>query len=148
MSKQLDHQPLQWSDALETGSDLIDKQHKILIGILNDANRCFRDNSELALQRKVIDDLISYTVYHFDTEEELMEKGGYGDSHSEDELSHIREHRTFTGKVAEYLAAIRQGNTIDHEQVFSFLNSWLVNHVLGTDKRLGAYLQANRKSTG
>lgn len=142
MPIELSHEPLQWSDALATGSDLIDKQHKILINILNDANRCFSGRGDVDLQSKVIEDLINYTVYHFDTEEDLMEKNGYGEVQPDDELSHVREHRAFTGKVAEYRSAIRHGNPIDHDQVFAFLNSWLVNHVLGTDKRLGEFLAA------
>lgn len=141
MAIELGHDPLLWSAALATGSELIDKQHKMLINILNDANRCFRDRDNVAQQRKVIDDLISYTVYHFDTEEELMHQSGYGEAHPDEELAHIKEHRTLAGKVVGYQSAIRQGQSIDHDQVFAFLNNWLVNHVLGTDKRLGTYLQ-------
>ena len=134
--------PLQWTDELATGVDVIDKQHKMLINILNDANRCFRDRGDRELQKKVIDDLLSYTVYHFDTEEELMETSGPGDISPDDELKHIHEHRAFTGKAREYQSAVHDGNSIDYESVFSFLNGWLVNHVMGTDKKLGAFLNS------
>ncbi len=134
------HEPLQWNDSLATGIENIDKQHKLLINILNDANHCFRENGSCELQEKVIEDLLAYTIYHFNTEEELMENRGYGEKRPEEELAHTREHRAFTGKINGYRSAIRRGEGLDHEKVFSFLNGWLIEHVMETDKRLGRFL--------
>ncbi len=139
--------PLQWSDALTTGVDIIDKQHKMLINILNDANLCFRGNSNSDTQKKIIDDLVSYTVYHFDTEEELIEKFALYDDSPDDEIAHIREHRSFAGRVKEYQAAVYAGKPINYETVFSYLNSWLVNHVMGTDQKLGKFLLSKHYSS-
>ncbi|MCG2576919.1 bacteriohemerythrin [Dechloromonas sp. XY25] len=134
------HQLLQWSDTLATGIARIDQQHQMLINILNDANNCFRAGGNAEAQAKAIEDLIGYTIYHFDSEEELMESGGYGDRLPDDEKAHVREHRAFAKAATEYQLALKQGKAIDHETLFGFLNNWLVNHVMGTDQELGKFL--------
>lgn len=134
------HELLQWSDALATGVARIDQQHKMLINILNDANKCFRNGESAETQVKVMADLIGYTIYHFDSEEELMESGGYGERLPEEEKNHVREHRAFAKAASEYQLALKQGKPIDYETLFSFLNNWLVNHVMGTDQKLGRFL--------
>lgn len=134
------HELLQWSDALATGVARIDQQHKMLINILNDANKCFCDGGNAETQAKAMEDLIGYTIYHFDSEEELMESGGYGDRLPDDEKNHVREHRAFAKAATEYQLALKQGQPIDYEILFGFLNNWLVNHVMGTDQKLGRFL--------
>lgn len=134
------HELLKWSAALATGVARIDQQHRMLINILNDANTCFRDGGNAEAQAKAMEDLIGYTIYHFDSEEELMESGGYGDRLPDDEKNHVREHRAFAKAAAEYQSALRQGKTIDYETLFGFLNNWLVNHVMGTDQKLAKFL--------
>lgn len=134
------HELLQWSDALATGVARIDQQHKMLINILNDANNCFREGGNADAQAKAMEDLIGYTIYHFDSEEELMESEGYGDRLPDDEKNHVREHRAFAKAAAEYQLALNQGESIDYETLFAFLNSWLLNHVMGTDQKLGKFL--------
>jgi len=134
------HGLLQWSDALATGVARIDQQHKMLINILNDANKCFCAGGNEETQAKALEDLIGYTIYHFDSEEELMESVGYGDRLPDDEKNHVREHRAFAKAATEYQLALKQGKPIDYEMLFSFLNNWLVNHVMGTDQKLGRFL--------
>ena len=136
-----DSKPLQWTDELATGIEVIDMQHKRLISILNEANLCFRDNGDAERRKQVIDDLVSYTVYHFDTEEMLMKNSRAGAVPAEHEQCHIQEHRAFAAKATEYQAAVHADASIDCDTVFSFLNHWIVQHVMGTDKKLGEHLQ-------
>ena len=136
----VDTELLEWSDDFATGIDLIDQQHKILIGMLNQANLCFRSEENHEVQMQLIEDLLGYTVYHFNTEEELMDENAYGDSHPDEENTHISEHRSFTSKIYEYQSALRHHEVVECHALFNFLNSWLINHVLKTDKNLGKYL--------
>jgi hemerythrin-like metal-binding protein len=134
------HELLKWNDALATGVARIDQQHQMLINLLNDANQCFRKSKDAQAQVKVMEDLIGYTTYHFDSEEELMEAGGYGDRLPDEEKRHVREHRAFAKAVSDYQLALRQGKPIDYEMLFGFLNNWLINHVMNTDQKLGRFL--------
>lgn len=133
------HGLLQWSDALATGVEKIDQQHRILIGILNQANLAFRRDGDLSALIKMIDALADYTLYHFEQEEEMMERSAYGEQHPDDELSHIREHQAFRDSIASYQRDLRQGRDIDRDALFAFLNQWLVGHVMGTDRKFGLY---------
>ena len=77
-------QTLQWSDRFLTGVVEIDDQHRILVGILNEAGfRLSRDGGVDYLEQ-VTSDLLSYAIYHFATEERLMLQYDYGDAWPED----------------------------------------------------------------
>lgn len=136
---QVGHTQLQWSDALSVGNETIDRQHRMLIGLLNEANECFRDGGDAVARWRVIADLESYTVYHFDTEEDLMESSGFADQHPTEAKAHVDAHRAFAAEVRQLEATLKQGKPVDYQTLFTFLNNWLVNHVMGTDRQLGAH---------
>lgn len=140
------HELLVWRDELATGINQIDRQHKLLITILNDANTSFRTQTDIPIRLKVLEDLVGYTIYHFDFEEELIESSGYGNGLPDDEKAHVFEHRRFAKTVGEYLLALEQGESIDHESLFAFLNNWLLNHVMGTDQKFAAYYRTQEWS--
>ena len=86
--------------------------------------------------------MLSYALYHFETEEELMQKYGYIEGKVEDFDTHVRQHRSFSAKVVAVRNDIKAGVLISRENLLSFLNSWLIDHILSTDKRLAAFLLA------
>lgn len=133
----VNHEPIQWSALLETGVDQIDEQHQILVNMLNDANTRLTSGSGRDILEEIVHDLMSYALYHFDTEEELMIDCGYDDAQKQ---QHFEEHRQFSAKVSQVQQAIKQGNLISREDLLCFLNNWLVNHILKTDKQLGSFL--------
>jgi hemerythrin-like metal-binding protein len=69
-----------------------------------------------------------------------MQKYGY----IEDDEIHIQQHRSFSAKVVAVRNDIKNGILISREDLLSFLNSWLINHILNTDKRLAAFLVASK----
>lgn len=133
----VNHEPIQWSALLETGVDQIDEQHQILVNMLNDANTRLTSGSGRDILEEIVHDLMSYALYHFDTEEELMIDCGYDEAQKQ---QHFEEHRQFSAKVSQVQQAIKQGNLISREDLLCFLNNWLVNHILKTDKQLGSFL--------
>lgn len=134
-------QTLQWSDRFLTGVVEIDDQHRILVGILNEAGfRLSRDGGADYLEQ-VTSDLLSYAIYHFATEERLMLQYDYGDAWPEDAQAHLNEHRDFSSKVMAVGDQVRQGQPVSTEELLRFLRNWLVNHVLNTDQRLGAFIK-------
>ena len=66
-----------WNDSLMTGVQEIDDQHQILVNMINDANVKLSTSSGRAYLEEVIRELISYALYHFDAEEELMVEQNY-----------------------------------------------------------------------
>ncbi|MFA5017588.1 MAG: bacteriohemerythrin, partial [Methylobacter sp.] len=130
-----------WHDKLVTGIGKIDQQHQILVNLLNEANIKLTPNNNAKFLEEITRNLLSYALYHFETEEGLMQKYGY----IEDSDAHIRQHRSFSAKVVAVRNDIKTGIPISREDLLSFLNSWLINHILNTDKQFAAFLLASEK---
>ena len=71
------HDPIVWNDTLVTGGDEMDDQHRILVKTLNEAGVKLSGNRDTALLEQITRDLLSYAIYHFETEEELMAQYHY-----------------------------------------------------------------------
>lgn len=143
-----DYDLIVWNDTLVTGIDKIDEQHQILVSLFNEANTKLTNNNSAEFLEQITRDMLSYALYHFETEEELMQKCGYIEDKIEDGEIHIRQHRSFSAKVVAVRNDIKAGILISREDLLSFLNNWLIDHILNTDKRLAAFLLASEQYCG
>ncbi|MDD5387942.1 MAG: bacteriohemerythrin [Gallionellaceae bacterium] len=139
----ISHEPILWSDNYLTGVDRIDEQHKVLVNTLNEANARLAINVTRELLEQITRDLLSYAIYHFDTEESLMREYDYPGLRGADAEQHRQEHRAFSQQVVALRNGLRDGNLVSREELLSFLNNWLINHILNTDKRLGEFLNSH-----
>ena len=132
-----------WRDDFATGVDEIDEQHKILIHTLQEANQLLKDDYSAAVLEQITRDLLSYALYHFDTEEELMQEYSY-QLQEVDVEAHLAQHRSFSEKIVSIRADLKSGRLITREALIGFLSDWLTHHILHTDKRLGEHICARR----
>ena len=65
---------IQWSDQLSIGIDSVDKQHKVLINLLNKLNDAIAEGNADLILAEIFDGLSAYTIKHFAYEEELFKK--------------------------------------------------------------------------
>ena len=91
-------------------------------------------------------DLLSYALYHFETEEDLMQHYGYDEALHEDAKLHLEQHRLFSAKVVAVRENLKLGVLIAPSDLIGFLNDWLVNHILNTDQRLGHFILTRRRT--
>ena len=130
----------EWNAKFETGIQEVDLQHQVLF---DNVNRLYADLNT-GRDRQVLDDvfleLVVYVGSHFGTEERLMEESSYPGL-----AKHRIEHQRLTEKVKEYRALFEAGADLE-EEMFEFLLSWLVNHILETDMQMGRYFRAHRGS--
>ncbi|MDP2431838.1 MAG: bacteriohemerythrin [Pseudomonadota bacterium] len=136
----ISHEPILWSDDYLVGVERIDAQHKVLVNTLNEANARLAVNVTRELLEQITRDLLSYAIYHFETEESLMREYDYADQSAADAEQHRREHRAFSQQVVALRDGLRDGRLVSREEQLSFLNNWLVDHILNTDKRFGEFL--------
>ena len=61
-----------WNDSYKTGVELIDRQHKKLVDILNQLDESLAERSGHQVLLNLLNELVEYTKYHFKAEEELM----------------------------------------------------------------------------
>ena len=126
-----------WNETLMTGVKVIDEQHQILVNMINDANSRISENCGREPLEEIVRDLMSYALYHFDTEEEMMLENSYD---AQDQEAHFQEHRKFSAKVSALQQELQQGKLFPREKLTSFLYNWLINHILKTDMQLARFL--------
>lgn len=131
---------IRWSSDLETGVRAIDRQHEELIGMLNELDAAHAGGCPQSVLDDVLQRLGTYVIFHFGTEEALMA----GLPHNEE---HARQHRHEHAGFIEKLAGLRAQGANDGRQtmeaLIDYLNEWLYQHILKSDRELAALL--NRK---
>jgi hemerythrin len=116
---------------------LIDEQHKMLIQKLADLSDAFRRGLEQNKIMKTLDFMIDDTDFHFSAEEKVMEENGYPgleeQKHQHEEfkvtLNHILEDYKEEGATKAIATSINV-----------FLVNRLINHIKGSDSKLGKFL--------
>lgn len=129
-----------WNDNLNTGVDRIDDQHKVLVNSLNEAQATLGVLPERGALEEITRDLLSYALYHFDTEEQLMRDLGYGVARPEEMIRHIDEHRAFSRTVLNIRERIGEDEPVSRDELIGFLTDWLVNHIQHIDKKLAEFI--------
>ena len=125
---------LAWDDTLSTGIGEVDSQHHKLFDIANRLSILRTGRASAEQITAVLHDLQEYTVYHFRTEENLMEQHAISEAHRK---SHKLAHQGFIRQVerANKLAPANPDTTAD--LLHAFLAQWLLHHVANMDRRMG-----------
>jgi len=119
---------IEWTNDLKLNIDVIDEQHKQIVDYINELGRAIDDNNE-AMVKKITDNVINYTVDHFNYEESLMEKAKY---ESFDE--HCKKHVAFKQAVALLHAEMQADNALFvAEKLRLKLKVWLIQHIKHED---------------
>lgn len=128
---------IKWSTELESGVRSIDLQHEELIEMLNELSEGYAK----ACSGEVLDDVMQrlegYIVFHFSTEEALMAGLPRTEKHIE---RHKQEHLNFVDKFNEMRHQSKHDGLAAMGNLIDFLHAWLYEHILKTDRQLGALL--------
>ncbi len=114
-----------WSSELDTGIEIIDKQHRRIVDYiiaLDDVPS--GDREEVG---RVLGELVDYTLSHFTFEEDLMEESGYRFVNA-----HKKVHELFVRRVSGYIERFKIGEDITAELLVT-LKTWLINHIKNDD---------------
>ena len=127
---------IKWTDDLNTGIEVIDKQHMRIVDYINDLENAHQKQDKEAV-RQVLDDLVDYTLSHFAFEESLQEEAGYKYC-----KPHKKVHELFVRRVNEYMERFKLGDDVSAE-IHKLLISWLINHIKRDDADYVAAVKAN-----
>ncbi|GEM_PF-664291 len=138
-SRQADNVLFKWDDSFSVGIPEIDRQHRILVDMINDLSKQAADERSLYLMKRILQGLVDYTVSHFSYEEGMLARQGY-----EKLDAHKEKHKRLIAQVVDFQS--RLDNNEEHIMVdlLDFLNEWLAKHIKGADKRYGAALAAKK----
>jgi len=123
-----------WNEHFNTGIKIIDEQHRNLVDIINRLAKHVSLGSGSLELKSIFDELVEYTVYHFQTEEAIWHKYLPNDTLDRD---HKVIHQQFVTKVLEFKAE-QESNRLTKD-ILLYLAKWLASHILETDRYL-AYI--------
>ena len=128
-----------WDDSLTTGISIIDAQHKVLINKLNKLNSSIKalNNSELNI---LLDELLEYTFYHFETEEDYFEEYNY-----ENKEAHVKEHDGFRKYLKKLLKVDIKNDTNLQNELLNFLKNWVEHHIKDVDMKYVEFFKTKIK---
>jgi len=130
----------EWSDSLVSGNETIDSQHKDLFKHINSYFDSLEKLYGHEVTIKTLNYLLKYVRFHFSTEEDLMKRYGYPDFNE-----HLNDHRKLVEELMVcYKTLIADGHSEEIvERLRVLLQEWLVEHIMGYDKRLAVFMKEN-----
>lgn len=126
-----------WSDQLSVGVEEIDQQHQKLVQLINGLHNHMLAGDAGDIMNKVLDRVIEYTGFHFQTEEQLMLEYDYPDSEA-----HRHEHSDLVNTAVDLQQKLKSGHAHITMETMHFLQDWLQHHILGSDKRFAEHLRS------
>ncbi len=127
-----------WDDSYSTGIQKFDDQHKVLIKMVNDLHDAMQQKRTKSAIGEILRGLADYTVNHFADEEKAFAQTRYPD-----EANHKVIHKKLVDQVVDFIGKFQSGEAVLSQDLLSFLQSWLINHIKGEDKKYSAHLIRN-----
>jgi len=127
---------MEWLDLYSVDIESIDDQHKEIVSLINVLHDAMRSQTvDNRLLTDLVDQLSNYTQYHFAYEEMFFLKYKYAGGET-----HKKLHRDFIHKINSFKKDLSV--ELSYE-ISSFLKTWLVDHIIGTDKKYVKFLKAH-----
>lgn len=131
----------EFDESLVTGNELIDGQHKELIGKINKLVDCCEQHGGKLEAIKMLDYLSDYTEFHFGAEEKLQEEVSYPGLEE-----HKKQHAAFVKAVKELHEMLEEEEGPTNafvEAVNKNVIDWLYKHIKGFDCSVASYINMN-----
>jgi len=126
---------IEWNEDLSVKIPSIDKQHKILIGLINKFDDAKQSGGANMVLKNILKELVRYTQAHFIYEEALFTNYGYPESDNH-KIAHVK----LFEKVEKFNQSEIEGNEDIYNEISEFLNSWLYHHILKEDMAYSRHL--------
>jgi hemerythrin-like metal-binding protein len=128
-----------WDDRYLVNVQIIDDQHRELIRKFNEFYSGYKENAEsAAFFLNNIHGLVNYMRFHFNTEEELLEKIHYPDI-----TAHGMQHRIFITDMLKRINAPGPGRA-DVDTTVDYFRDWIITHFSLIDRKYATYIHIIR----
>jgi hemerythrin-like metal-binding protein len=129
-----------WTAEYDTGIRQIDLQHQELVELINEAMQAHASGNGASVIEPILLRLKTYVLFHFGTEESLLNGPAIPPDHA---AAHRAAHKQFTDHVADMKRAVDAGDTEALPKLLDYLQHWLLDHILKTDKELAKLIGRN-----
>jgi hemerythrin len=126
---------LEWKESYSVGVQLLNDQHKVLVGHLNTIYELFSSPEKREQVGTLLSELEQYALVHFRSEENLFIKYKYRELDK-----HSLEHRFYEQKVSEFKTRFDSSDEKVPLDMLEFLADWLTGHIQGSDQEYRRYL--------
>jgi hemerythrin len=126
-----------WNESLSVNIKELDQQHQCLVEMINKLHDSMKSGKGDAVIGPILSDLLSYTQFHFSTEEKYFQQYSYPHA-----LMHKKQHDDLTKKALELKANFDNGKITISIEVMNFLKDWVKDHILGSDKKYSPFFNA------
>ena len=131
-----------WNEALATGSETIDGQHKTLILYINGLEEMLKNtrptNRQIVFAHSLVDFLEQYAKTHFSFEEQCMECQRCP-AHEVNRVQHA-QFIEFFGHFHQKFRA--EGFSVEtFKELHQTTSAWITSHILRIDTQLNSYLK-------
>ena len=123
-----------WNPDWSTGVENIDAEHNKLFSMFEIFGDACSEGLGASVVASILDDVLEYTIFHFDGEEKQLAERNYALLAEHQEI-----HRDLKDRVAAYRKSVLE---CDHDRdaleslgmsVGSFLQDWLIQHIMEKD---------------
>lgn len=139
---------IEWRQEMSIDGGLIDHDHQVLIGVINEFCTPSPTGEEFTKMQTVLGELSEYTCTHFAREEKLQVQVRYPY-----ESAHHREHQELIRKLDQIremvdAAAISEDThdvsevSVLRAKITGLLHDWLIDHILKSDLRMKPYAKS------
>ena len=131
---------MKWSEHFVTGIELVDRQHRGLVDLVNEAAPLLvgRETAGGGDIDALLERLSDYAATHFRDEEDLMAAASIDPSYLEHQS---RCHHSFEDDIRLLRREMQLEGQINGQHLLRFLASWLTFHILVEDQRMARQLR-------
>ncbi len=126
---------IDWDDKFSVDVEGMDNQHKKLFRIANRLHEIIETKDYGDKLSEAFDALINYVKEHFHDEEQLMAEWGFPELESQ-----RKAHKAFAKQLSASFSEFKSGQTKALQDLLDYLEVWLINHILLSDKKYGEFI--------
>lgn len=130
-------QPFLWDPGYSVHIAELDRHHQRIFRTVAELDCALRKGRADYIIGEVLEKLIEHTINHFAAEEDLMQQHGFpglGD--------HRADHKMLAQKLTKFNLSHKAGKSNVPSALLVFLQTWLRDHILKTDKEYSDFLNA------
>ncbi len=131
---------MEWKAEYATGIPEIDLQHKTLLQFITDFERAVKGEMHWNTVQPLIVRAREFVIFHFAVEESLMQICNYPQL-----AAHRAEHQSALKQLAALEQRVLRQDKIN--ELLPELNSWLLNHIIDSDKPFARYALKSYRET-
>jgi hemerythrin len=131
---------IEWSESYSVENEELDDQHQRLFDMINALFEAIESDDAGVIIPAVMQDLSSYSLEHFRTEERYMAECEYPGFETQKQ-----QHREFCSKVSQWQQSYADDPDKFAAEAVDYLYNWLTKHILSQDKSFTPYLRNLKK---